>query len=94
MLSAERDGWLAIDPIPTVGPPAFDAVQYLLFRGGDLKNRALEWPGRIVGFCRLADIDPEELRELAFAKLVHDGLWALELGEVNWSDQIASRREV
>jgi streptomycin 6-kinase len=87
-LSAEREPWLAIDPIPMVGTPAFDAVQYLLFRGGALEDRVAEWPEHIWRFCRLVGVDRDELCRLAFAKLVHDGLWALELGESNWSEHL------
>jgi streptomycin 6-kinase len=30
VLAAEREPWLAIDPKPCIGDPAFDAIQHML----------------------------------------------------------------
>jgi streptomycin 6-kinase len=74
ILSAEREPWLAIDPLPMIGDPAYDAVQYLLFRMGDLADPAYEWNTVISRFCASLDLDPERVKAWTFARLVSDAL--------------------
>jgi streptomycin 6-kinase len=76
ILSAQRQQWLAIDPLPMLGDPAYDAVQYLLFRKGDLADPATEWGAAIGQFCALLDIDPERVKGWIFVRLVSDALAA------------------
>lgn len=80
ILASERESWLAIDPLPMVGDPAYDSVQYLLFRKGDLRDPETEWGTTISRFCRLADVDEERVKAWTFARLVSDALAACEAG--------------
>lgn len=80
ILSAARRSWLAIDPLPMIGEPAYDAVQYLLFRKGDLADPATEWGPVIARFCRLAGVDAERVMAWTFARLVSDAIAACEQG--------------
>jgi streptomycin 6-kinase len=76
ILSAERRPWLAIDPLPMIGDPAYDAVQYLLFRKGDLADPATEWARVISRFCARLDVDIERVKAWLFARVVSDALAA------------------
>jgi streptomycin 6-kinase len=80
ILSAERQPWLAIDPLPMIGDPAYDAVQYLLFRKGDLADPAIEWAGVIARFCARLDVDIERVKAWLFARVVSDALAAYLAG--------------
>ncbi|WP_020580081.1 aminoglycoside phosphotransferase family protein [Actinopolymorpha alba] len=80
ILSAEREPWLAIDPLPMVGDPAYDAVQYLLFRKGDLADPPTEWATAIAQFSARLDLDAERVKAWMFARLVSDALAAYTQG--------------
>lgn len=80
ILASDREHWLAIDPLPMVGDPAYDGVQYLLFRKGDLQDPASEWGSVIARLCRLAGVDEERVKAWTFARLVSDTLAACEVG--------------
>ncbi|GAA5004691.1 aminoglycoside phosphotransferase family protein [Actinopolymorpha pittospori] len=80
ILSSKREPWLAIDPLPMVGDPAYDAVQYLLFRKGDLADPRTEWARAIARFCARLDLDPERVKAWTFARLVSDALAAYTEG--------------
>lgn len=80
ILSARRQGWLAIDPLPMVGEAAYDAVQYLLFRKGDLTDPASEWESVIMRFCELAEVDADRVKAWTFARLVSDAVSKCEQG--------------
>jgi streptomycin 6-kinase len=84
ILSAEREPWLAVDPMPMLGNAAYDAVQYLLFRGGNVADRATEWSGHVRRVSSLFGVDQEDVRAWMFGKLVHDALWAAEQGDTGW----------
>jgi streptomycin 6-kinase len=80
ILSAEREQWLAIDPLPRVGDPTYDAVQFLLFRKGRIPDPTLTWRGDIVRFCRLVGIDEDRVKAWIFVRLVTDALASLTHG--------------
>lgn len=80
ILSARRLGWLAIDPLPMVGEAAYDTVQYLLFRKGDLADPASEWESVIMRFCDLAHVDADRVKAWTFARLVSDAVSKCEQG--------------
>lgn len=80
VLASDREPWLAIDPLPMVGDAAYDSVQYLLFRKGDLQDPASEWGTVISRFCRLAGVGEERVTAWTFARLVSDALAACEVG--------------
>jgi streptomycin 6-kinase len=74
ILSAGREPWLPIDPLPMVGDPAYDAVQYLLFRMGDLADPQDTWDRVIGQFCSALGVDGERVRAWLFARLVSDAI--------------------
>lgn len=80
ILSATRTPWLAIDPLPMLGEPGYDAVQYLLFRKGDLQDPVSEWDAVIASFCRLLEVDPNRVKTWIFVRLVSDAVAAREQG--------------
>ena len=80
ILSAQREPWLAIDPLPMIGDPAYDCVQYLLFRMGDLADPNADWAKVIEQFCRRMDADPERVKAWLFARLVSDAVAACTQG--------------
>jgi len=80
ILSARREAWLAIDPLPMFGDPAYDCVQYLLFRMGDLADPNADWAKVIEQFCRRMDADPERVKAWLFARLVSDAVAACTHG--------------
>ena len=77
VLSATRAPWLAIDPKPYVGDPAFDVTQHLLNCPARLRTDAER---TIVAVSNAADVAPERARRWLFARL------AAELG---WDDATA-----
>ena len=76
ILSAEREPWLAIDPKPLVGDPAFDAASLLRDRRHELARqpdpgRLLRW--RLDALTDLLELDRERLRGWG---VVHALAWA------------------
>jgi streptomycin 6-kinase len=65
VLRAEREPWLAIDPKPFVGDPAFDATQHLF----NCLGRMAEDPfGTIARFAELLGVEAERVRLWTFAR--------------------------
>lgn len=65
VLQSEREPWLAIDPKPFVGDPAYDATQHLL----NCQERLQADPDGTIGrMADLLDLDPERLRLWTFAR--------------------------
>jgi len=65
VLSARRERWLAIDPKPFVGDPAFDATQHLLNCRTRLLTDTIETVNR---FSDLAGVDASRVRQWLFAR--------------------------
>jgi streptomycin 6-kinase len=66
VLAAEREPWLAIDPKPFVGDPAYDATQHLL----NCRARLRQDPrGTVRRFADLLEVDAERVRLWLFARL-------------------------
>lgn len=76
ILAAGRQSWLAIDPLPMLGDPAYDVVPYLLFRKGDLADPTSQWGPVIEQFCSRLEIDTERAKAWAFVRLVGDAVAA------------------
>lgn len=74
ILAAGRQPWLAIDPLPMIGDPAYDVVQYLLFRKGDLADPGSQWGPVIDRFCSRLEIDAERAKAWSFVRLVGDAV--------------------
>jgi streptomycin 6-kinase len=64
VLRAQREPWLAIDPRPHIGDPAYDATQHLLNRAKARSDPAVT----IRRFAEIADLDPERVRLWTFAR--------------------------
>ena len=65
VLRARREPWLAIDPKPFVGDPAYDATQHLL----NCQDRLRSDPdGTIRRFAELLAVDHDRIREWTFAR--------------------------
>jgi streptomycin 6-kinase len=65
ILAAQRAPWLAIDPKPYLGDPAYDATQHMLNCEDRLGPDPLGLVGRMAG---LLDLDPGRLRLWLFAR--------------------------
>lgn len=82
VLRAQREPWLAIDPKPFVGEPAYDATQHLLNCEARLRS---DPDGTIRRFADLLGVDHERVRLWTFARAAaeprddwKDG-WLIEL---------------
>ena len=70
VLRARREPWLAIDPKPFVGDPAYDATQHLL--NGLPRLRHDPW-GTIDRFSGMLGVEAERVRLWTFARLALGG---------------------
>jgi streptomycin 6-kinase len=64
ILAAQREPWLAIDPKPYVGDPAYDVLQHLL----NSPRLAVDATGLARRMAGLLDLDEAHLRRWAFAR--------------------------
>ena len=71
MLAARREPWLAIDPKPFVGDPAYDVVQHMLNCDERLRVQPAALARRLAG---LAEVDPERVRLWLFARCAQESL--------------------
>lgn len=85
VLAAEREPWLAIDPKPFIGDPAYDATQHLF----NCKDRFNADPiASIARFSDLLGVDRERVRLWTFARLAAEPRdWSLE-----WAKSLAAAR--
>ena len=74
VLAAEREPWLAIDPKPYIGDPAYDVTQHILNRVFFHKADAGSLAARM---ARLLDLDPNRILLWLFARAVEASpFWA------------------
>jgi streptomycin 6-kinase len=66
VLRAQRAPWLAIDPKPFVGDPAYDATQHLL---NGLPRLHADLTGTVARFGDLLHVDAARIRLWLFARL-------------------------
>jgi streptomycin 6-kinase len=78
VLASKREPWLAIDPKPFIGDPAFDAVQHMLNCDGRLATDPLGLAQRM---GQLLELDPERVRLWLFARCVQESLNDLSMRE-------------
>lgn len=71
VLSAQREPWLAIDPKPFVGDPAFDPVQHMLNCDQRLASDPVGLARRMAG---LLDLDSERVRMWLLARCAQESL--------------------
>ena len=84
ILAAEREPWLAIDPKPMGGDPAYEPIQLLTQRGG----RVVEPPTQATIRRRLdllgkdLDLDPDRIRQWGLARSAEWSMWSFENGAI------------
>lgn len=69
VLSAAREPWLAIDPKPYVGDPAYDSLQHMLNCAGRLQADPHGLARRMAG---LLGLDPDRVLRWLFARCVQE----------------------
>ncbi len=87
VLSAEREPWLAIDPKPFVGDPAYDATQHLF----NCEDRFNADPLSLIKrFAGLLGVDSDRVRWWAFARLAAEPRdWS-----TGWDKWLATARKL
>jgi streptomycin 6-kinase len=90
VLAAEREPWLAIDPKPLVGEPAFDAASLLRDKPGDLVEDPTagreQLQARLDQLTDLLDVPRSRVKGWAFAVAVDTGLLAYDQGDPKGGD--------
>lgn len=71
VLAAQREPWLAIDPKPFLGDPAYDTVQHMLNCDARLASDPLALARRMAG---LLDLDAEHVACWLFARCVQEAV--------------------
>ena len=71
VLSARREPWLAIDPKPFIGDPAYDTVQHMLNCDERLASDPVGLARRMAG---LLDLDPVRVTRWLFARCAQEAL--------------------
>jgi streptomycin 6-kinase len=79
VLAARREPWLAIDPKPYVGDPAYDPLQHMLNFPDRLATNARGFARRMAD---LLDLDPERVRLWLFARCVQESINDPDLASV------------
>lgn len=79
ILAAQREPWLAIDPKPYVGDPAYDVLQHMLNCESRLAADPAGLAGRMAG---LAGVDAERVRQWLFARSVQGSICSPLMREV------------
>ena len=84
MLAAEREPWLAIDPKPLVGSPAFDVLPALTNRWAEAV--ATGDPARAIRrrYDLMVDelgLDRHSARAWTYARLLQNAIWQAEDGD-------------
>jgi streptomycin 6-kinase len=71
VLAAQREPWLAIDPKPFVGDPAYDTVQHMLNCDARLASDPAALARRMAG---LLDLEPDRVMHWLFARCAQEAL--------------------
>jgi streptomycin 6-kinase len=79
ILAARREPWLAIDPKPYLGDPAYDVLQHLLNCAERLRS---DPAGMAARMADLLDLDPDRVALWFFARCVVESAGWVELREV------------
>ncbi len=79
VLAAEREPWLAIDPKPYVGDPAYDVLQHILNCPGRLHADPARLARRMAALC---DLEAERVTAWLLARAVVESRGDPELADV------------
>jgi len=71
VLAATREPWLAIDPKPYIGDPAYDPLQHMLNFPGRLATDPVGFAARMAG---LLSLEADRLRHWLFARCVQESV--------------------
>jgi streptomycin 6-kinase len=82
ILAAEREPWLAIDPKPLVGDPAFEPIQLLTQRAGRLTEPTSpdEAARRITAIAERSGLDADRIAQWGIARCAEWSMWSWEHG--------------
>lgn len=92
ILSAQRDGFLAIDPKGIVGEVGFEISVFLNNPRGwllDAPERGKLLHRRVEQFAEAFALEPGDLRDWAFAEAVLSAWWTIEDGGSDWKNWLA-----
>jgi streptomycin 6-kinase len=78
VLAAQREPWLAIDPKPFVGDPAYDTVQHMLNCDDRLATDPVGLARRMAG---LLELDAERVSRWLFARCAQEALGDVSMRE-------------
>jgi streptomycin 6-kinase len=78
VLSSQREPWLAIDPKPFIGDPAFDPVQHMLNCDERLYTDPAGLSRRMAG---LLELEIERVERWLFARCAQESLYDLTMRE-------------
>ena len=83
ILAAERHAWLAIDPKPLVGDPAFEPVQLLTQRGGRIvePSAPADVAERLEIIADMCGVDATRVGRWAIARCAEWSMWSWERGD-------------
>ena len=79
VLSATREPWLAIDPKPMVGDPAYDGAQFLGNRFGT--RGPDEFEGELARFAEAAGFDETHVLRWCFARECENSQWYVSVSD-------------
>lgn len=80
VLAAQRQPWLAIDPLPLAGDREYDLVMFLLFRKGSMENPEHDWDAAITSMADRLHVRSRRVKEWLYVRLVCDALAYLSHG--------------
>jgi streptomycin 6-kinase len=91
VLAAQREPWLAIDPLPLVGEREYDLVMFQLFRMGSMTDPVHDWDNTITSMSERLHLRSHRVKEWIYVRLVCDALAFLSHGGA--PDIIEQRQE-
>lgn len=91
VLTAQREPWLVIDPLPLVGEREYDLVMFQLFRKGSMIDPVHDWDGAINSMSERLHLRSDRVKEWLYVRLVCDALAFLSHG--GEPDLIEQRQE-
>ena len=83
ILAAEREPWLAIDPKPLVGDPAYEPVQLLTQRGGRIAEppAPADVERRLAAIADRLQLDADRIARWAIARCAEWSMWSWDRGD-------------